>query len=87
MKFKELERILEDCRRMADEQHLEPSDFEVVVSVDVDGICGKGESGNRIFGNVCDWGFTMTSSIPEFVIRAEFDQATPGLSIVKDKEE
>lgn len=91
MNFMALKRMIAGFEKEASQCGLDLEKVDVLVSLDVDGVLGKDEAGNRVFGIVEDWSFChgklYQDEPDQFILRADFEQATSGIRIVKDKED
>lgn len=89
MNFMALKRMIAGFEEEASQCGLDLENVDVLVSLDVDGVLGKDEAGNRVFGIVEDWGFSHGYHYDpdQFILLADFEQATSGIRIVKDKED
>lgn len=94
MNFMALKRMIAGFEKGASQCGLDLEKVDVLVSLDVDGVLGKDEAGNRVFGIVEDWSFSHGYHYDpdhydpdQFILLADFEQATSGIRIVKDRED
>lgn len=91
MNFMALKRMIAGFEEEASQCGLDLEKVDVLVSLDVDGVIGNEDVGNRVFGNVEDWSFSHGKRYhddpDQFILLADFEQATSGIRIVKDKED
>ena len=84
MNFMALKRMIAGFEEEASQCGLDLEKVDVLVSLDVDGVLGKDEVGNRIFGKTEDWSFDSLDK--QFVIRAEYESDS-GIRISKSNED
>lgn len=86
MNYREFRTMLDGFEKDAAEHGLDLDKIGVTVSLDIDNVLGKDETGNRIFGTVDgDWFFDHQEH--QFVIGAEYKSDTSEIRISKIKED